>query len=204
MLFRSTGNGAASLSLPGLVIGNSKVANETSIGHSQSSDFAVNHSSYVVAHGDGTAMQIATNHRVDTVIYNSPGNFIWAGFDRMIWAGTQTPNAARPAEHVGRYIQTVRQEVGTSSSGGPLPQPSLWAACLEYHDFTNKPSSWTGASLVVEMDFMANGPDDGNSRAIQALVIGQGNPAGEPCEVGTVIGVSIMRSEEHTSELQSH
>jgi len=42
------------------------------------------------------------------------------------------------------------------------------------------------------MDFMANGPDDGNSRAIQALVIGQGNPAGEPCEVGTVIGVSIM------------
>jgi len=116
-----TGNGAASLSLPGLVIGNSKVANETSIGHSQSSDFAVNHSSYVVAHGDGTAMQIATNHRVDTVIYNSPGNFIWAGFDRMIWAGTQTPNAARPAEHVGRYIQTVRQEVGTSSSGGAAP-----------------------------------------------------------------------------------
>ena len=43
----------------------------------------------------------------------------------LIWAGTQTPSAATPAQHVGRYIQTVRQASTTGSNGSYLPQPQL-------------------------------------------------------------------------------
>ncbi len=101
---------------------------------------------------------------------------------------------ARPgsaAQHVGRYIQTIRQNIGTDSSGKPLPQPQLWAACLEYRDTTGRPSSWASASLTVEMDWIGNGPDDGNARQIQSLVIAQHNTAGTPVEVSTVVGVYL-------------
>jgi len=136
------GTGPASNFLPGIVVGNSGQSSETSQSGSQSTDFAVNHSSYVVNHAGGpTGGAVIANSRNDTIIYSSDNNFVWCGIDRLLWCGTQTPTATSRAEHVGRYVQTIRQNIGTDSAGQPLPQPNLWAACLEYRDTTGQPSS---------------------------------------------------------------
>lgn len=187
------GGGPSILTLPGLVAGNTLSSLTTSQGSSQSTDFAVNQSSYIVNHSGGTNGIVISNARVDTIIYNSPGNYVWGGLDRLIWAGTQTPNPATPAQHVGRYIQTVRQASTTGSNGSYLPQPRLWGACIEYRDATGQPSSATNASLTIEMDWFGNGPDDANSRTIQSLVIGQTNTTGPGVEVGTIVGVSLSK-----------
>jgi hypothetical protein len=123
-----TGGGPSELTLPGFVVGNTPTGFTTSRGSSQSSDFAVSQSSYVVNHSGGTNGTVISNVRADTIIYSSPGDYVWSGLDRLIWAGTQTPSAATPAQHVGRYIQTIRQAASTGSNGSFLPQPQLWGA----------------------------------------------------------------------------
>ncbi len=186
-----TGGGPSTLTLPGFVVGNTLSGLTTSQGSSQSTDFAVNQSSYIVNHSGGTNGTVISNARVDTIIYSSPGEYIWGGLDRLIWAGTQTPSAATPAQHVGRYIQTVRQATTTGSNGSYLPQPQLWGACIEYKDATGQPSSATNASLTIEMDWFGNGLDDADSRTIQSLVIGQTNTSGPAVEVSTIVGVYL-------------
>jgi hypothetical protein len=183
-------NGAApaSVALPGLVTGNVATGITTSQSASQSTDFAVQQSSYIVNHNGGSATVIC-NQRGDTIVYNSPGNFVWNGLDRLVWAGTQTPTATAPAQHVARYVQAVRQVAATNTQGQALPQPQLWASVLEYHDATGQPSSVTGASLTVEMDWFGNGLDDANCRTIQSLVVGQASLAGAPVEIASIIGV---------------
>jgi hypothetical protein len=184
------GGSPANNYLPGIIVGNSSFSSETSQSVSQPTDFAVSHSSYIVGHvGGPTGGAVIANTRADTIIYNSPANFVWGGVDRLLWCGTQTPSGAPPAEHVGRYVQTIRQNVGLDSTGRPLPQPNLWAACLEYRDTTEQPSSMAGASLSVEMDWFGNGPDDGAKRQMLSMVIGQHNTAGAAVEVGTILGV---------------
>lgn len=183
-----TDGGPASLSLPGFVAGNSAASVTTSQSASQPTDFAVQHSAYIVNHTGGTPTVI-TNTRADTIIYNSPANFVWNGLDRLIWAGIQTPDGSAPAQHVSRYIQAVRQGATTGPQGQQLPQPQIWAACLEYRDATGQPSSITGASLTVEMDWFGNGLDDANTRTIQSLVVGQANTSGPAVEISNVIGV---------------
>lgn len=183
--------GQSPLTLPGFVIGNTLSGLTTSQGSSQSTDFAVNQSSYIVNHSGGTNGTVLSNARVDTIIYSSPGDHVWGGLDRLIWAGTQTPSPATPAQHVGRYIQTVRQATTIGSNGSYLPQPQLWGACIEYRDATGQPSSATNASLTIEMDWFGNGLDDADSRTIQSLVIGQTNTAGPAVEVGTIVGVYL-------------
>jgi hypothetical protein len=186
------GTGPASNFLPGVVVGNSGISAEVSQTGSQASDFAVSHSSYIVNHNGGpTGGAVSANSRTDTIIYNSPNNFIWGGLDRLLWCGVQTGGGAATANHVGRYVQTIRQNVGTDSSGKPLPQPQLWAACLEYRDTTEHPSSWTNYSLTIEMDWFGNGPDDAHSRLIQSLVVGQHDTSGAPVEVSSAIGVYL-------------
>jgi hypothetical protein len=186
------GAGPASMVLPGVVVGNNSASAEVSQGSSQSTDFAVSRSAYIVNHTGGpTTGVVSANSRTDTIIYNSPNNYIWGGVDRMLWCGVQTGSASAPAQHVGRYIQTIRQAVGTGSSGAALPQPQLWAACFEYRDTTGKQSSVTNASITAEMDWFGNGPDDGRSRQIQSLVVGQHSLAGAPVEVSTVVGVYL-------------
>jgi hypothetical protein len=86
-------------------------------------------------------------------------------------------------------VQTIRQNIGLDSSGKPLPQPNLWTACLEYRDTTGQTSSSAASSITAEMDWFGNGPDDGNLRQIQSLVVGQHNTSGTPVEVNSVIGV---------------
>ncbi len=86
-------------------------------------------------------------------------------------------------------MQTIRQAIGTDSNARPLPQPNLWAACLEYRDTTGQPSSAAASSITVELDWFGNGPDDGLKRQIQSMVIGQNNTSGLPIEVSTVLGV---------------
>ena len=185
-----TGGGPSALVLPGFVVGNTLSNQATSQGSSQSTDFAVNQSCYIVNHSGGSGGVIA-NARTDTIIYGSPGNYVWNGLDRLIWAGTQTPNAAAATQHVGRYIQTIRQSATVGTNGSFLPQPQLWAACIEYRDATGKPSSATNAALTVEMDWYGNGADDANSRTIQSLVVGQADKSGLAVEVGTIIGVYL-------------
>ena len=185
------GGTPSSFVLPGLVIGNNSASAEVSQGASQATDFAASHTSYIVNHTGGTSGAVAANTRSDTIIYNSPNNYIWGGIDRLLWVGVQTPSATTPAQHVARYMQTIRQAVGTGSNGSPLPQPQLWTACLKYRDTTGQPSSATNASLTVEMDWFGNGPDDGKSRQIQSLVVGQNNTSGAPVEISTVIGVYL-------------
>ncbi len=185
------GGGPSTLTLPGFVVGNTLSGLTTSQGSSQSTDFAVNQSSYIVNHSGGTNGTVISNARVDTIIYSSPGDYVWGGLDRLIWAGTQTPSAATPARHVGRYIQTVRQASTTGSNGSYLPQPQLWGACVEYRDATGKPSSATNASLTIEMDWLGNGLDDADSRTIQSLIIGQTNTSGPAVEVSTIVDVNL-------------
>lgn len=185
------GNGPASFLLPGVVVGNSATSAEISQGSSQPTDFAVLHTSYIVNHTGGTSGTVASNTSTDTIIYNSPNNYIWGGLDRLLWCGIQTGSASTPAQHVGRYVQTLRQSVGTNSSGAPLPQPQLWGACVEYRDTTAQPSSVTNSAITVEMDWFGNGVDDGRTRQVQSLVIGQNNTSGSPVQVSTVIGVYL-------------
>jgi hypothetical protein len=185
------GGGPVALVLPGFVSGSTLSGVTTSQGGSQTNDFAVNQSSYIVNHNGGPNGTVIANVRADTIIYNSPGNYVWAGIDRLIWAGTQTPNAATPAQHVGRYIQTLRQSATTGSNGQVLPQPQLWGACVEFRDLTGQPSSATNSSLTMEMDWFGNGLDDSNARTIQSLVIGQHNTSGSAVEVGNIIGVYL-------------
>jgi hypothetical protein len=186
------GGSPANNYLPGFVVGNSGISVEVSQNGSQPTDFAVSHSSYIVNHTGGpTGGAVIANTRNDTIIYNSPANFVWGGIDRLLWCGSQTPSGTSAAEHVGRYVQTIRQNVGLDSTGKPLPQPNLWAACLEYRDITGQPSSMAASSLTVEMDWFGNGPDDGNQRQIQSLVIGQHNTSGAPVEINTIIGVYL-------------
>jgi hypothetical protein len=186
-----TGGGPSELTLPGFVVGNTPTGFTTSQGSSQSSDFAVSQSSYIVNHSGGSNGTVISNVRADTIIYSSPGDYVWSGLDRLIWAGTQTPSAATPAQHVGRYIQTIRQAASTGSNGSFLPQPQLWGARIEYRDATGQPSSVTNASLTIEMDWFGNGPDDADCRTIQSLVIGQANISGLAVEVGSIIGVYL-------------
>ncbi len=186
-----TGGGPTSICLPGFVVGNTTFGSEVSKSSSQPTDFAVSHSSYIVSHNGGTSGAVISNSRADTIIYNSPNDYVWGGIDRLVWAGVQTPSASTAAQHVARYIQTIRQTLGTDSSGAALPQPQLWAACLEMRDVTGQASSKTGACLTVEMDLVANGPDDANCRQIQSLVVAQANTSGAPVEVGTVVGVYL-------------
>ncbi len=187
------GGNPANLSLPGVVEGHSASGSEFSRSSSLATDFAVLHAAYIVNHTGG-ASSVICNERSDTMIYNSPNNYVWGGLDRLVWAGVQTPNSATAAQHVGRYVQTIRQSIGTNSNGTPLPQSQLWAACLEYRDNTGKPSSWVNASLTIEMDWIGNGPDDGNSRQVQSLVIAQNDPAGTPVEISSVIGIYLSGS----------
>jgi len=186
------GDGPANNFLPGIIAGNSTISAEFAQTGSQPTDYAVVHSSYIVDHAGGAAnAEVIANSRVDTIIYNSPNSFVWGGIDRLIWSGTQTPSGSPPTQHVGRYIQTIRCGLGTDASGRPLPQPQLWSACLEYRDTTGQPSSWTAASLTMEVDWIGNGADDANSRQMVSLVLWQNNTSGTPVEISSVLGAYL-------------
>ena len=186
-----TGGAPVALVLPGFVTGSTHTGLTTSQGASQPTDLAVNQSSYIVNHSGGPSGAVISNVRADTIIYASPGNYVWGGLDRLLWVGTQTPSGQGAAQHVARYMQTIRQAATTGPNGSFLPQPQLWTACLEYRDTTGQPSSATNASLTVEMDWFGNGLDDANNRTIQSLVIGQHNLSGPPVEVANIIGVYL-------------
>ena len=178
------------ISLPGVVWGHSSTSATVSRGRSASSDLAAFQTACIINH-DGGGPQVLTNARTDTILYATPGNFVWGGLDRLVWAGRGTPDAKAPAQHVARYVQTVRQGVYTNADGTSPPQPELWAACIEYRDVTGRPSSVTGGALTVEMDWIGNGPDDAKNRQIQSLVVAQHDLSGAPVDISSVIGVYL-------------
>jgi len=182
---------SSEITLPATVTGLGVTGAIFSQGSSQPTDFAVLHTSYVVNHTGGSAQSVISNSRVDTIVDQSPFSHVWSGYDRLVWNGTQTPSASNPSRHIGRYIQTIRQTVGTDSSGNPLPQPLMWSNYVEFRDATGKPSSWTNSSVASEIDWFGNGADDANERQIQSLVFGQNNTSGAPVEVATAVGVSL-------------
>lgn len=186
-----TGVNSSGTMLPATVTGFGTTGAIFSQGNSQPTDFAVLHASYVVNHAGGSTQSVISNSRTDTIVSQSPFNNVWSGFDRLVWNGTQTPSATNPSKHVGRYIQTVRQFVGTNGAGSPLPQPLMWSIYAQFCDTTGYPSSWTNASVSAEMDWIGNGVDDANQRQILALVLGQYNTAGAPAELSSAVGVSL-------------
>jgi hypothetical protein len=186
-----TGQISSGTILPATVTGLGTTGVIFSQGNSQPTDFAVLHASYVVSHTGGSVQSVISNSRTDTIISQSPLNNVWSGYDRLVWSGSQTPSATSPSKHVGRYVQAVRQTVGTNSTGAPLPQPLMWSAYIQYLDTTGNPSSWTNASVTTEMDWIGNGVDDANQRQILSLVLGQNNTAGATAELSTAVGVSI-------------
>src|SRR3954464_20268 len=76
------------------------------------------------------------------------------------------------------------------SNGGRQWILSTKAAALgsvpRIKDPNGLPSNSPGAAITVEMDWFGNGADDGNSRQIQSLVVGQTNTSGLPVEVSNV------------------
>ena len=170
---------------------------------SQPSDFAVLHSSYVVGHNGGpTGGVVATNQRADTIIYNSPNNYIWGGLDRLQWSGVQTSDSNNPAQHVARYIQAIRATAGTDGSGKVLPQPQVWAACIQYVDQTGLPTSKTNAAQGMELDFHANGVDDMNGgdggRYLASFALLQTDISGPPVEAGNGLLVTLIAGHHGT------
>lgn len=186
-----TGQSSSGVILPATVTGLGTSGAIFSQGNSQPTDFAVLHASYVVSHTGGSVQTVIANSRTDTIINQSPMNNVWAGYDRLVWSGSQTPSSTNPSKHVGRYVQAIRQTVGTDSAGAPLPQPLMWSSYIQYVDTTGNPSSWTNASVTTEMDWIGNGVDDANQRQILSLVLGQNNTAGAAAELSTAVGVSI-------------
>jgi hypothetical protein len=186
-----TGQNSSGVILPAAVTGLGTTGSIFSQGNSQPTDFAVLHASYVVSHTGGSIQSIISNSRTDTIISQSPYNYVWSGYDRLVWNGSQSPSATSPSKHVGRFVQTIRQTVGTNSAGAPLPQPLMWSAYVQYLDTTGNPSSWTNASVTTEMDWIGNGVDDANQRQILSLVLSQYNTAGAAVELSTAIGVSM-------------
>ena len=155
-----SGSSAAAITLPATVTGLGATGAVFSQAASQPTDFAVLHASYVVTHTGGTSQVVIANARTDTIINQGPLNNVWSGYDRLVWSATQTPSASAPSRHVGRYVQTIRQSVGTDGTGAPLPQPLMWSSFTEFRDTTGKPSSWTNASVASEVDWFGNGADD--------------------------------------------
>jgi hypothetical protein len=186
-----TGLSSTGLILPATTTGFGTTGAIFSQGNSQAADFAVLHSSYLVNHVGGSTQSVISNSRTDTVITQSPLNHVWSGMDRLVWNGIQTSSASSPSRHVGRYVQTIRQSVGTDISGNPLPQPQMWSSYVEFRDTTGKPSSWTNASTGAEVDWFGNGPDDAGQRQIQSLVLGQNVTSGAPAEISAAVGVSL-------------
>ncbi len=192
-----SGTGPSSSFLPGIVTGNSAAAAEFSQCGSQSTDFAVLHSSYVVGHTGGpTGGVVATNQKSDTIIYNSPNNYIWGGLDRLQWNGVQTPDSNNPAQHVARYIQAIRATAGTDNNGNVLPQPQVWATCVQSVDQTGLPTSKTNAAQGMELDFHANGADDMNAgdggRYLASFALLQANTSGPPVEAANGLLVTLI------------
>ncbi len=186
-----TGQTSNCVILPATVTGFSSAGAIFSQGSSQPTDFSVLHAAYVVNHIGGSTQSVISNSRTDTIISQSPANNVWSGFDRLVWNGTQTPTAAAPSRHVGRYVQTIRQAIGLSSGGTPLPQPDMWSAYFEYRDTTGNPSSWANASVTAEMDWFGNGVDDASQRQLLSLVFGQNSTTGAPVELSSAVGVSL-------------
>ena len=172
--------------LPGLVVGNSGISFEVSQNGSQPTDFAVSHSSYIVNHAGGpTGGAVIANTRSDTIIYGSPTNYVWGGVDRLVWCGSQTPSGA-PARGTCRALRAddpaelrpwIRQASRCRNPISGLPASNTAISPASHR------ARSAAAALTVEMDWFGNGPDDGNRRQIQSLVVGQHNTSGAPVEI---------------------
>ena len=131
-----------------------------------------------------TGGAVIANTRNDTIIYNSPEQFR-LGRHRQIAMVRHANSERHSCRRARRALRPDDQAKCRHwiRPARPLPQPNLWAACLEYRDTTGLPSSMAASSITVEMDWFGNGPDDGDQRQIQSLVIAQHNTSGPPVEV---------------------
>lgn len=106
-----------------------------------------------------TGGTLGSVHSVDhnlITLYGAPNVNFWSVLDGLTFSGN-----GGSGQHVAHYDQTVRYGTG----------PELWAAVAEMTDFTNKPSSQTGADLSYEMDLTGHQLDDAGSRQLLSGVI---------------------------------
>ena len=97
----------------------------------------------------------SADHNLIT-LYGAPNANFWTVLDGMTFSGS-----GGTGQHLAHYDQTLRYGIG----------PQLWAAAAEMTDFTNKPSSQTGANLTYEMDLTGHQLDDAESRQVLSGVI---------------------------------
>jgi len=178
--------------LPGTVSGTGLSGLSVSQSQSQATDFCVAHTSYVVNHSGGATQSPIINSRTDTVVTANPNNHVWSGVDSLTWAGGQTGSATSPSRYIGRLVRASRQSYNTGGTTSVAPQPNMWATYQELIDATGQPSSLTNGSVTAEMDWIGNGIDDANSRAIQSLVLAQYNLSGPAAEIGSAVSVSVL------------
>ena len=140
---------------------------------------------YLPAYAGGTAGAVQNAFQAYTQIAGAPNDFHWTVLSVIDYGGS-----GGTGQHVANYSQAVRR---TFNAGGFTANPQLWAATFEYVDLTNQPSSATNQARAVEIDFKANGADDGDPngfglREIVSVVAVRTDPNGAALQIGKGIG----------------
>ncbi len=140
---------------------------------------------YLPAYAGGTPGAVQNAFQAYTQIAGAPNDFHWT-----ILAVVDYGGSGGTGQHVAHYAQAVRR---TYNPGSYTNNPELWAATFEYVDLTNQPSSVTNQARAIEIDFKANGADDGDSfgfglREIVSVVAVRTDPNGAALQVGKGIG----------------
>ena len=128
-----TGQNASEVILPATVTGLGTSGAILSQGNSQPTDFAVLHASYVVSHTGGSVQSVIANWRMtQSSVKRRSTTFGQAMIACVSERVHETPSSTSPSRHVGRFVQAIREAVGTNSAGAPLPQPLMWSAYVQY------------------------------------------------------------------------
>ena len=141
---------------------------------------------YLPAYSGGTTGVVQNAFRAVTQIAGAPNDYHWAALSQLDYGGT-----GGTGQHVAQYAQAVRRNY---AAGGAANNPILWAGCFEYVDLTNQPSSAVGEARAIEVDFKANGADDGDVngygyREVIAIVGARANATGANVQIGNAIGI---------------
>ena len=140
---------------------------------------------YLPAYTGGTPGAVQSAFQAYTQIAGAPNDFHWTMLTVADYGGS-----GGTGQHVANYAQAVRR---TYSAGGATNNPEIWAGTFEYVDLTNQPSSVTNQARAIEIDFKANGADDGDPngfgfREIVSVVAVRANNTGPTLEMGKGLG----------------
>ncbi len=140
---------------------------------------------YLPAYAGGTPGAVQNAFQAYTQIAGAPNDYHWTVLAVVDYGGS-----GGTGQHVANYAQAVRRSY---NPGGSTANPQMWAGTFEYVDLTSQPSSATNQARCIEIDFKANGADDGDPygfglREVISVVAVRGNASGAALEVGKGIG----------------